>query len=89
MCRVSLLVRYADFFLALVQPKKRTLRRPDDVIIREPGHRNNGNIEIIDQDTRQRLACESLYINGKRYRVPEKVVQVDFWTKIGKLAKPK
>jgi hypothetical protein len=81
-------VQGIDLSSILTQPKKRTLRRPDDVIISEPGHRNNGNIEIIDEDTRQRLAAESVYINGKRYRVPEKVIQVDFWTKIGQMPKP-
>ena len=68
----------------VTQPKRRTLKRLEDITITKPGQKNNGNIEVIDEEEHERLAYESLYINRKRYKVPSKIIQLDFWSKIGR-----
>jgi hypothetical protein len=32
----------------------------------------------------EKLVLDEILINGRRYRVPEKVVMLDFWNKISK-----
>ncbi len=66
------------------QPKRRTLRQGvEEITVRRPGYRNNGNIEIIGDEERKPVHFESVFINSKRYKVPEKVIHLDFWAKIG------
>lgn len=71
----------------VLQPKRRipkTAAPPIDVV--GPGETNNGNIEIINMDTpieqEERMLVDEVLINGRRYRVPERVVVLDFWNKV-------
>ena len=67
------------------QPKKRTLRTGivEEVITR-PGVRNNGVIEVLDPEAeRKKMEMAERFINGKRYKIPEKIIHLDFWKKIG------
>ncbi|KAF9027128.1 hypothetical protein BDZ89DRAFT_1134391 [Hymenopellis radicata] len=54
---------------------------------------NNGNIEIIPSQVpstskaERKLNVEENLINGRRYRVPERIIMLDFWSKIDKTAK--
>ena len=48
------------------------------------GQHNNGNITVIpDEELRQRIVFEDMTINKRKYRVPEKVIRLDFWDKLG------
>ena len=48
---------------------------------------NNGNIEIIPADSSagkaKKMSVDEVHINGRRYRVPERVIVLDFWDKLG------
>lgn len=49
------------------------------------GQVNNGNIEILDNgtlSTHDKVAVDEVFINGKRYRVPERIIKLDFWDKV-------
>jgi hypothetical protein len=55
--------------------------------ITKPRQFNNGNIDIVHpQGTSiaEKLILDEILINGRRYRVPEKVIMLDFWNKISK-----
>ena len=61
------------------------------VDISKPRQWNNGNIEILQADTvpapaiiPERLSVDEVLINGRRYRVPERIITLDFWDKIAK-----
>jgi hypothetical protein len=48
------------------------------------GIANNGNITIVpDEPVRPLLEYEDLFINRKKFWVPEKVIKLDFWAKLG------
>ena len=52
-----------------------------------PKQFNNGNIEIIHPQAplttqEKKVAVDEVLINGRRYRVPERVIILDFWNKI-------
>lgn len=68
-----------------LKPKKRLLRHGVEVIhVTQPGQTNNGLVEIIDAEAeKRRLAYENMFINGKRYKVPERIIHLDFWAKLG------
>ncbi|KAJ9125887.1 hypothetical protein QFC24_002671 [Naganishia onofrii] len=70
---------------AQVLPKKRTLKNGIEVVtVNQPGQPNNGLIDVIDEEAeRRRIAYQNMFINGKRYKVPEKIIQLDFWSKLG------
>ncbi|KAI5451412.1 hypothetical protein NCC49_001718 [Naganishia albida] len=70
---------------AQVLPKKRLLKHGVEVVnVTQPGQPNNGLVEIIDEEAeRRRIAYEHMFINGKRYKVPERIIHLDFWTKLG------
>lgn len=69
-----------------VAPKRKNFRiGVEEYLIDRPGQTNNGNIEIVDEGLiEKQIECEELYINAKRYKVPEKIVRLDFWAKIGR-----
>ncbi|KAI9509944.1 hypothetical protein F5148DRAFT_1183357 [Russula earlei] len=53
--------------------------------IARPGQFNNGNIEILDNgmsSSHDKVAVDEVFINGKRYRVPERIIKLDFWDKV-------
>ncbi|KAM5535620.1 hypothetical protein V8D89_010787 [Ganoderma adspersum] len=65
-----------------LQPPRRIPRAnvtPIDVI--KPRQWNNGNIEIVQVET---VNVDEVLINGRRYRVPERIITLDFWDKIAK-----
>jgi hypothetical protein len=46
--------------------------------------RNNGNITVVpDPEARELMDYEDMIINKKKYRVPEKIIRLDFWDKLG------
>ncbi|OJA07604.1 hypothetical protein AZE42_06275 [Rhizopogon vesiculosus] len=70
------------------QPKRRVPKQnPPTINIAKPRQLNNGNIDIIHPEgtsIAEKLVLDEILINGRRYRVPEKVVMLDFWNKISK-----
>ena len=47
--------------------------------------RNNGNIEVLNVERSvdaEKLAMDEFMMNGRRYRVPERVIILDFWSKL-------
>jgi hypothetical protein len=79
MCHVD-----SDFH---VQKPKRRIPKQNAVPIEitKSNQSNNGNIEItyntfsLDEE---RVLVDEISINGRRYRVPERVVKLDFWNKV-------
>ncbi|KAJ3556429.1 hypothetical protein NP233_g11981 [Leucocoprinus birnbaumii] len=76
-----------------VLPIKRRVPKsnPYPVIeIDRQGQFNNGNIDIIPSETTtpvqqvNRIATDEVLINGRRYRVPERTIVLDFWSKLSK-----
>ena len=70
-----------------IQPKRRIPKSAGPPVdITTIGQANNGNIEIINIDTpvqqQDRMAVDEVLINGRRYRIPERVVVLDFWNKV-------
>ncbi|KAL1691417.1 hypothetical protein GGG16DRAFT_124900 [Schizophyllum commune] len=71
----------------IVRPKNRIPKDAKDEEILHTGQFNNGNIEIVpmERNTSQqsnKMDVDELTINGRRYRVPEKVIVLDFWNKV-------
>ncbi|TFK25022.1 hypothetical protein FA15DRAFT_668895 [Coprinopsis marcescibilis] len=58
--------------------------------ITKPKQFNNGHIDVIHPEvatvasTRPRVHVDEVLINGRRYRVPEKIIILDFWNKVSK-----
>ncbi|WWC90591.1 uncharacterized protein L201_005527 [Kwoniella dendrophila CBS 6074] len=69
-------------------PHKRTLRSNLETIdIESRNQPNNGNITIIPEPETPTLKgpaldYEDLIINRKKFRVPEKIIRLDFWEKV-------
>ncbi|KAF8136138.1 hypothetical protein EV363DRAFT_1428597 [Boletus edulis] len=72
----------------VLQPKRRIPKQNVGPIdITKPNQWNNGNIEIIHPQSAamtEKLILDEVLINGRRYRVPERVIMLDFWSKISK-----
>ncbi|KAF9239614.1 hypothetical protein BU15DRAFT_87926 [Melanogaster broomeanus] len=72
----------------VLQPKRRIPKQnaaPLDIT--KPKQWNNGNIEVIHPQTAamaEKLVLDEVLINGRRYRVPERIIMLDFWSKISK-----
>jgi hypothetical protein len=49
------------------------------------GQHNNGNIVVLpDEDApSSKLDVNEVVINSRKYRVPEKTIRLDFWSKLG------
>lgn len=66
--------------------KHRVPRQNHTVIdVVRPGQENNGNVEILDVETsstQDKVAVDEVFINGKRYRIPERIIKLDFWDKV-------
>ncbi|KAF8502553.1 hypothetical protein BU17DRAFT_58719 [Hysterangium stoloniferum] len=72
-----------------IAPKRRIPKQvPPVTDITTRNRPNNGNIEIIPADNSIeksiKMNVDEVHINGRRYRVPERVVVLDFWDKIGR-----
>ncbi|KAG5221510.1 clr6 histone deacetylase associated phd protein-2 cph [Salix suchowensis] len=72
-----------------VIPLKRRIPKHNapPIDITAPNQFNNGNIEVIQpetmpNDTQAKVAVDEVLINGRRYRVPERVIVLDFWNRI-------
>ncbi|KAL0578257.1 hypothetical protein V5O48_003752 [Marasmius crinis-equi] len=73
-------------------PTKRRIPKQNatPVEISKPSQWNNGNIEILESDisppvdTQRKVAVDEVLINGRRYRVPERIILLDFWNKLNK-----
>ncbi|THH31753.1 hypothetical protein EUX98_g2428 [Antrodiella citrinella] len=69
------------------RPKKRVPRGVQPIEISRPGEFNNGNIEVIHPEVSVapavpvKMNVDEVLINGRRYRVPEKIITMDFWNK--------
>ncbi|KAG6889787.1 hypothetical protein C0992_004205 [Termitomyces sp. T32_za158] len=75
----------------ILPPKRRIPKQNATPIeITKPKQYNNGNIEVthplaIHPDTgAQKVTVDEVLINGRRYRVPERVIVLDFWNKLNK-----
>lgn len=77
---------------AIKRIKHRIPRQHPMVIdVARPGEANNGNIEILDietSSTHDKFTVDEVFINGKRYRVPERIIKLDFWDKVHTLHYP-
>ncbi|KIR99053.1 nuclear protein [Cryptococcus deuterogattii 2001/935-1] len=71
-----------------VMPRRRTLQENLQTIeVVGRGQSNNGNIEIAndsDGSDTSEMEFEDTIINRKKFRVPEKVIRLDFWEKLKK-----
>ncbi|KAI0295485.1 hypothetical protein BC826DRAFT_1008037 [Russula brevipes] len=66
-------------------------QNPTVIDVVRPGQVNNGSIEILDigtSSTHDKVAVDEVFINGKRYRVPERIIKLDFWDKVHALRCP-
>lgn len=56
------------------------------VDIRETNQFNNGNIEVMVSDesrhSAESISVDEVLINGRKYRVPERIIILDFWNKL-------
>ncbi|KAH7927720.1 hypothetical protein BV22DRAFT_1006394 [Leucogyrophana mollusca] len=71
----------------VLQPKRRIPKQDAPIDITKPRQFNNGNIDIIHPQAAsvaEKLVLDEVLINGRRYRVPERVIMLDFWSKISK-----
>ncbi|CDO77849.1 hypothetical protein BN946_scf185032.g1 [Trametes cinnabarina] len=76
----------------ILQPKHRIPRaNATPIEITKPHQWNNGIIEVVNTDSApppaivpDRLNVDEVLINGRRYRVPERVITLDFWDKVSK-----
>ncbi|KAF8964066.1 hypothetical protein BDZ97DRAFT_1919298 [Flammula alnicola] len=74
-----------------VQPPKRRIpkQHATPIEITKPRQYNNGNIEVIHPEysstmPNRNIPVDEVLINGRRYRVPERVIVLDFWNKLNK-----
>lgn len=76
----------------VLQPPKRRIPKNNatPIEVTKPRQWNNGNIEIVQSEPpaavmKPRVHVEEVLINGRRYRVPERIVILDFWGKLNRL----
>ncbi|KAJ4488300.1 hypothetical protein J3R30DRAFT_3434956 [Lentinula aciculospora] len=61
--------------------------------VTKSGQYNNGNIEIVEPqivrpiNIQPKVSVDEVLINGRRYRVPERIILLDFWKKISRPAR--
>lgn len=76
------------FATELRLPKRRRVPKASGapVDIADTNQFNNGNIEItVPEDSShstETLSVDEVLINGRKYRVPERIVILDFWNKL-------
>ncbi|KAJ6618238.1 hypothetical protein B0H10DRAFT_1795520 [Mycena sp. CBHHK59/15] len=69
-------------------PKLRIPKQAPTIEITKPKQYNNGIIDIIHPQSAstsqavKKVAVDEVLINGRRYRVPERIVVLDFWNKV-------
>jgi len=75
-------------FNAVLQLPKRRIPKQNapPIEITKPNQFNNGNIEVIQpqaaSEIQNKVPVDEVFINGRRYRIPERVIMLDFWNKI-------
>jgi hypothetical protein len=55
--------------------------------ISKPSQWNNGNVEVIESELPTKEVGENVdevLINGRRFRVPERIILLDFWAKVSR-----
>ncbi|TFY55597.1 hypothetical protein EVG20_g9263 [Dentipellis fragilis] len=72
-----------------LRPKARIPKQSSIPIdVTKPGQANNGMIEVIAPDNvpsaQDKVVVDEVFINGRRYRVPERIIKLDFWNKVHK-----
>jgi hypothetical protein len=79
----------ADDVRATQNPKRRIPKQNAPPIeVTKPHQYNNGSIDIIQHrvppqsSTNTPVSMDEVLINGRRYRVPEQVILLDFWRKV-------
>ncbi|KAF8326348.1 uncharacterized protein EI90DRAFT_1942623 [Cantharellus anzutake] len=68
-----------------VMPPRRSTKNPRIIEVKHPGTRNNGNIEIIpsaEDLAKETVPYDEIYINNRRYLIPEKAIRLDFLQKM-------
>jgi hypothetical protein len=79
---------YSLAFSTFFQLPKRRIPKQNapPIEITKPNQFNNGNIEVIQPQaasgTQNKVSVDEVLINGRRYRIPERVIMLDFWSKI-------
>ncbi|EPT05920.1 hypothetical protein FOMPIDRAFT_41897 [Fomitopsis schrenkii] len=73
----------------IFQPKRRIPKsNATPIDITQPRQPNNGNIEIVQLEPTPAppnvMTVDEVLINGRRYRVPERAIMLDFWNKVGR-----
>ncbi|KAI0781240.1 hypothetical protein BD413DRAFT_24898 [Trametes elegans] len=74
----------------VLQPKHRIPRtNATPIEVTKPHQWNNGIIEVVNTDAApppavvpEKFNVDEVLINGRRYRVPEKIIKLDFWDKV-------
>ncbi|CAK5279402.1 unnamed protein product [Mycena citricolor] len=70
-------------------PKLRIPKQAAPIEITKPGQPNNGVVDIIHPQAVSAqikdVQVDEVLINGRRYRVPERIVVLDFWNKVSGL----
>lgn len=87
-------VGHAYYLTCIKMPKRRIPKQNAPPIeITKPKQFNNGNIEVTQPQTvsgvQSKVAVDEVLINGRRYRVPERVIKLDFWSKISSDRNPR
>ncbi|UOH83013.1 hypothetical protein LQV05_005726 [Cryptococcus neoformans] len=71
-----------------VMPRRRTLQdNIQTVEVVGKGQFNNGNVEIVNDSGSSgtsEMEFEDTIINRRKFRVPEKIIRLDFWEKLKK-----
>ncbi|KAL0071640.1 hypothetical protein AAF712_001497 [Marasmius tenuissimus] len=73
-------------------PSKRRIPKQNvtPIEITKTSQWNNGNIDVLESDIsppanpQKKVAVDEVLINGRRYRVPERIILLDFWNKLNK-----
>lgn len=91
LCVMGSLRLSIETLTVLQAPKRRIPKQTVPPLeITKPKQFNNGNIEIIRQETSsttpttKKVPVDEVLINGRRYRVPERILVLDFWSKVSK-----
>ncbi|KAH6918816.1 hypothetical protein BKA70DRAFT_1248334 [Coprinopsis sp. MPI-PUGE-AT-0042] len=72
-------------------PSKRRIPKQNapPIDISKPKQWNNGYIDVIQPEpsaeSKAKVQADEVLINGRRYRVPEKIIILDFWNKVSKV----
>lgn len=67
-----------------VMPRRRTVRNGlETVDVESAGAHNNGNVSVVEApEVEPDIPTDDMVINNKKYRVPERIIQLDFFNKL-------